>query len=178
MTGKTPPVVVIAAVARNRVIGDGETIPWRLSTDLKRFRALTLHRPVIMGRRTFLSLGRPLPERTNVVLSADPAFAPAGVVMARSFEEALEAARRALDRTPPPAGVAEEIAVAGGAAVYAAALPVARRLEITRVETEPAGAVRFPEVDWSAWRRLAREPHPAGPRDDHPFVFETWERAA
>jgi dihydrofolate reductase len=164
-------VFIIAAVAENGVIGAGDVMPWRLGSDLKRFKALTLGRPVIMGRRTFRALGRPLPDRPNIVVSRSGAVdAAPGVTVAASLEAALAEARRL---APPQGG---EIAVIGGGEIYEAALPIADRLEITRVHAAPEGDVKFPPVDWSQWEEVAASHHPAGERDEHPFTFVTFLR--
>ena len=164
-------VFIIAAVAENGVIGAGDGLPWRLASDLRRFKALTLGKPVIMGRRTFRSLGRPLAGRTNIVVSRSGEVAAApGLIVVGSLEEALAEARRAA----LPAG--GEIAVIGGAELYRAALPIADRLEITTVHAAPPGDVLFPPVDWSRWAPVAATRHPAGERDEHPFTFTTYRR--
>lgn len=170
MNGKCE-VFIIAAVADNGVIGAGDAMPWRLASDLKRFKALTLGKPVIMGRRTFRALGRPLPDRPNIVVSRSGAVdAAPGVIVAASLEAALAEARRLASRADG------EIAVIGGAEIYEAALPIADRLEITRVHAAPEGDVEFPPVDWSRWKEVAAARHPAGERDEHPFTFVTYLR--
>lgn len=157
---------LIVAVARNGVIGRDGTLPWRLPEDLRHFRRTTLGRPVLMGRRTFESIGRPLDRRRNVVLSRDPAFAPAGVEVDRSLEAALA---RTAD--------AEETVVIGGASLYAESLPRARRLYLTRVHADVPGDVRFPDFDLSAWREVERRDFPADARHAHAFSIVTLERA-
>jgi dihydrofolate reductase len=164
-------VVLVAAVADNGVIGRGNAMPWRLGTDLQRFKALTIGKPVVMGRKTFLSIGRPLPGRTNVVVSRDPGFAAAGVLAASDLASALAAARADAMRR----GV-REIAVVGGAEIYAQCLPLADRLEITHVHARPDGDSLFPPIDWSQWRALARSEHPPGPRDEVSFSHVAYER--
>src|SRR5262245_41722377 len=129
-----PQVVLIAAVADNGMIGQGGDLPWRLKSDLAHFRALTMGRPVVMGRKTYLSIGKPLAGRTTIVVSRDPALAIAGAVVAPSIARALAAARGdALRRS------VGEIMVAGGADIYAQTMPLADRLEITHVHARPAG---------------------------------------
>src|SRR5580704_12522812 len=136
------PLVLVAAVAENGVIGRDGGLPWRLKTDLRRFRALTVGHPVVMGRKTYLSFGKPLKGRTNIVVTRDPAFAAAGVVVAPNLEAALEAAQGdALRRG------AAAIVIGGGADIYAATIERASRLEITRVHARPEGDTEFPAID-------------------------------
>jgi dihydrofolate reductase len=160
------------ARARNGVIGAGGGLPWRLKADMALFRALTLGKPVIMGRKTWDSLPRrPLPERTNIVLSRDGSFAPAGAVVCEDFAEAVEIGREQADED----GV-EEACVIGGAALFALALPKARRIYLTEVDSDPAGDVYFPAFDEAPWREVRRETHVAGDRNDHGFIFRVLER--
>jgi len=163
-------IVVIAAVADNGVIGHGGSMPWRLKTDMRHFRALTMDRPVVMGRKTYLSLAiKPLPRRTNIVVSRDLSFTAPGVLVASNLEGALQAARGdALRRG------ADAIMVIGGAELYAQAMPFAARLEITQIHASPEGDARFPPIDPAAWRETARESHPAGPDDDAAYDFVTY----
>jgi len=160
------------ARARNGVIGANGGLPWRLRADLRRFRALTLGKPVIMGRRTWESLPRaPLAGRTNIVLSRDGRFAPTGAVVCEDFSEALQIAReQAADDG------AEEVCVIGGAALFALALPRAARAYLTEVDASPAGDVCFPAFEETLWREIAREARPASPEDEYPTVFRVLER--
>jgi dihydrofolate reductase len=160
------------ARARNGVIGRDGTLPWRLSTDLKHFRELTTGKPVIMGRKTWDSLPRrPLPGRTNIVLSRDGSFEPRGAIRSEDFSEAVQIAReQAADDG------ADEVCVIGGEALFALALPRAGRIYLTEVDAAPEGDAVFPPFDEAAWREVAREAHPAGPNDDHAFVFRTLVR--
>lgn len=162
-------VTLVAAVAENGVIGRDGTLPWRLSADLRRFRELTTGHHVVMGRRTWESIGRPLPGRTNVVLSRDPFFRPEdeSVVVEPSLEDALARARRAGET---------ELFVIGGAEVYALALPVADRIELTRVAARVEGDVRFPPLDPTEWSEHAVGSHPADDRNEHAFAFVTLDR--
>jgi dihydrofolate reductase len=165
------PLVLVAAVAENGVIGRAGGLPWRLRTDLQRFRALTTGRPVVMGRRTYLSFGKPLKDRTNIVITRDPDFAAAGVVVAPSLKAALEVAEGdALRRG------AAAIVVGGGADIYSRTIGIAARLEITRVHVRPEGDTVFPEIDPAQWREAARQDFAAGPGDDAPFTTLTYER--
>jgi dihydrofolate reductase len=164
-------LVLVAAIAENGVIGRDNAMPWRLKSDLRRFRARTWGKPVVMGRRTFLSLGKPLPGRTNIVVSRDRGFSAPGAVVAPTLEAALEAARGdALRRG------ADAIAVIGGADVYAQTLPMADRLDITVVKARPEGSTHFPTIDPQAWHEVERSEHPAGPDDSASFAFVTYER--
>lgn len=172
LPGGLLPLVLVAAVADNGVIGRGGAMPWRLKTDLKRFRALTLGHPVVMGRRTFLALGgKPLAGRTNIVVSRDPGFAAPGTVVAPTLHDALAAAHGdALRRG------AAAIMVGGGGGIYAATIAIAERLEITRVHDTPEGDTVFPAIDRGRWRETARHDYPATPDDDASFTALTYER--
>ena len=162
---------IIAAVACNRVIGDGDRMPWRLSSDLKRFKSLTLGKPLLMGRKTFDSIGRPLPGRRTIVITRRPERAPDGVLVASSVEEAIR-----LGREAAAAMQAEEIMIAGGGEIYAAMIGLADRMYITWVDLEPAGDSVFPEVDPAIWRLTSRQQHPAGANDDADSTFAIYER--
>jgi dihydrofolate reductase len=165
-------IVLIAAVAENGVIGRGNALPWRIKSDMKRFRAITMGKPVVMGRKTLLSIGKPLDGRTNVVLSRKAAFAAPGVVVACNLEAALAAARGdALRRG------ADEIAVIGGTEVFSQAMPLADRLDITLVHARPEGDAHFPAIDATIWREAERREHPAGPQDDAAYAQITYVRA-
>ena len=168
-----PVVSLVVARARNGVIGRDGGLPWRLKGDLALFKAVTLGKPVVMGRRTWDGLPKkPLPGRTNVVLSRDGRFAPPQAVVAERWDEALGLARdQARDD-----GV-DEVCVIGGVAVFALALPVARRLHLTEVEAEPEGDVRLPPFDETGWREVRREAHAAGDGDDHAWTYRLLERA-
>jgi dihydrofolate reductase len=167
------PIVLVVAVAANGVIGRAGALPWRIKSDMQRFRALTMGKPVIMGRRTFVSIPRPLKGRTTIVISRDPAFAAPGVVVAPTLEAALAAARGdALRRG------ADAIAVIGGQNVFARTLPMADRLEVTEVSSTPEGDTFFSPVDRNVWREVAREAHGVGAQDEAPFAFVTYERIA
>jgi dihydrofolate reductase len=165
-------VVVIAAVADNGVIGRDGDMPWRLKSDMRRFRALTTDRPVVMGRKTYLSLSiKPLPRRTNIVVTRDPAFSAPGVLVAPSLEAALEAAHGDAMRRGTT-----DIMVIGGGDIYAQALPFARRLEITQIHASPQGDACFPPIDPAVWHESGRESHAAGPQDDAAYDFVTYLR--
>jgi dihydrofolate reductase len=164
-------IVLIVAVADNGVIGADGTIPWRLKSDQQRFKAITFGKPVVMGRKTFVSLKRPLVGRTNIVLTRDAAFRAEGAVVANSFDAAYAVAcGDALRRG------ASEIAVIGGSEIYALWMQGAHRLEITEVHANPAGDTRFGAIDTGIWREVARERHPAGPDDSVDFSYVTYRR--
>jgi dihydrofolate reductase len=165
------PLFIVVAVAENGVIGSGNGLPWRLKSDLQHFRALTLGRPVLMGRKTFLSIGRPLPKRTNIVVSRDKTFTASGVVAVSDVERGLEVARGdALRRG------ADSIAVIGGAEIFCQLMPLARRLEVTLVHAQPEGDVRLPEFDRSQWQEVGRSAHLAAAGDSAPYTFIRYER--
>jgi dihydrofolate reductase len=164
-------IVLIVAVADNGVIGADGTIPWRLKSDQQRFKAITMGKPVVMGRKTFVSLKRPLMGRTNIVLTRDAGFRAEGAVVVNSFDAAYAVARGdALRRG------ASEIAVIGGSEIYALWMQSARRLEITEVHASPAGDTRFDAIDKGLWQEVARERHPAGPDDSVAFSYVTYRR--
>jgi len=166
-------IVLIAAVAENRVIGRGNGLPWRLKSDLQHFRALTMGKPVVMGRKTFLSIGKPLPGRTSIVVSRDRSFAAPGIVVAPSLEVAFEAARGdALRR-----GV-DEIIIAGGAEIYAQAMTIATRLAVTEVHKSVEGDARFPVIDRNVWQEIGRSEGAPGLEDEAAFAFVTYDRTA
>jgi len=163
--------VLIVAVADNGVIGAGGAIPWRLKSDMQRLRAMTIGKPVVMGRKTFLSLKRALPRRTNIVVTRDGNFRGAGAVVTTSLEAAQSIARAdALRRS------VAEIAVIGGSEIYAQWMDRADRLEITEVHANPAGDTYFPAVDRTQWEEVARERHLAGPDDNTAFSYVTYRR--
>ena len=164
-------IVLIVAVAENGVIGANGAIPWRLRSDLARFKTLTTGRPVVMGRKTFVSIGRPLPGRTNIVVTRDSGFRADGVVVTYSFTDAKAIATGdALRR------FATEIAVIGGAEIYAQWMDSADRLEITEVHARPDGDTRLPAVDQAVWEEVARVRNPAGPDDSADFSYVTFRR--
>ena len=164
-------IFLIAAVAENGVIGAGGAMPWRLKSDMARLKALTMGRPVVMGRKTYVSIGRPLPGRTNIVVTRDAGFRADGVVVTNSFTAAKAIATGdALRR------FATEIAVIGGAEIYAQWMDSADRLEITEVHARPDGDTLFPAVDPTAWEEVARVRNPAGSHDSADFSYVTFRR--
>ena len=168
-----PPLFLVAAVARNGVIGANNRLLWRLSSDQKRFKALTMGKPMVMGRKTFESIGRPLPGRETIVVTRDRVFAPPGALVAHSLEAALAlAAERAA------AMAADAIVIAGGGEIYAETIGLASRLAITEVALTPQGDARFPAIDSREWREVRREEGERGPRDEADFAFVDYERRA
>jgi dihydrofolate reductase len=164
-------IVIVAAVADNGVIGADNAIPWRQKSDMQRLKAITMNKPVVMGRKTFASLKRPLPGRTNIVVTRDAGYDSPGIVAATSFEAALALAHAdALQRG------AAEIAVLGGTEIFAHFLAVADRLEITEVHATPNGDTYFPAIDRNIWEEVARDRHEAGPDDDAAFSYVTYRR--
>lgn len=164
-------VSVIAAVARNGVIGKDGSMPWRLATDLRRFKMLTMGKPVVMGRLTFESLGKPLAGRNNIVVSRREAYRPEGVTVAPSLEAGIAEAKAAARRSGN-----SELFIIGGGEIYAAALPLADRLYITHVAAAPDGDTRFPPLDPSAWVRVDEEHVPAGETDTAATLYAIYER--
>lgn len=162
-----PRLVAVLAMAENGVIGRDNRLPWRLSGDLRRFKAITLGKPVLMGRKTFESLGKPLPGRDNLVITRDAQWSAPGAVVVHSLAGALAAA-----------GEAAELLVIGGAEVYALSWPLLDRIELTRVHAHPEGDTFLTGVDWSGWRVVAEERHAADERNECDYSFLTLERAA
>jgi dihydrofolate reductase len=158
-------------VARNGVIGKDGGLPWRLSSDLKTFRRLTLGKPMIMGRRTFASLGKPLDGRDNIVVTRDPAFTSEGVEVFPSLDAAIARAH-----THAATRSVDEIMVIGGADIYRQILPKSDRIYWTEVEADIEGDTVFPAFDRSQWRETARQSIPKGPNDDHAAVLITFDR--
>lgn len=163
-------ISLVVARAANGVIGDKGGLPWRIPADLRHFKQLTVGKPVVMGRRTFESIGKPLPARHNIVVTRNPDWRADGVTVAANLAEAIVAA--GLD----PRVRAPEIMVIGGGQLYGEALPIATRIDLTEVHTNAAGDTLFPSLKPGAWREIAREDHPAC--DEQPaFSFVTLIRA-
>lgn len=176
-----PIVAIVVAVARNGVIGRDGDMPWRLSTDLRRFKALTVGHPVIMGRKTFESIGRPLPGRLNIVVTRDQDWQADGAMAVSSLGAALELARAHLesfepDPDDPDAEVPSEIFVIGGGEIYAQALALADVLYVTHVEAEIEGDTVFPVIDQDIWTVAHTEDVPAGEKDSHATRHVIYER--
>ena len=163
--------VLIVAVAENGVIGANGTIPWRLKTDQQRLKMMTMGKPVVMGRKTFESLRRPLPGRTNIVVTRDAGFRAAGVVVTTSFADAgAVAVGDALRR------LATEIAVIGGAEIYAQWMQAADRLEVTEVHARPEGDTTFAAIDPAVWKEVSRVRNSASSDDSADFSYVTYRR--
>lgn len=162
-----PIVTLVAAIAENGVIGNGNRLPWHLPADLKRFKALTMGKSLLMGRRTFESIGKPLPGRRNLVLTRAAGLPTPGIEVVRGIDEALAACADAA-----------ELVVIGGAEVYRLCLPRAQRMHLTRVHAPVVGDTRFPNCDWSEWRKVERSTHPADDRNAYAMTFLTLERAS
>ncbi len=156
---------IVVAMSRNRVIGRDNQLPWHLPADLKHFKALTMGKPIIMGRKTYESIGRPLPGRTNIVLTRDTAYQQAGCVIVHDIDAALTAA-----------GDVEEVMIVGGAELYRQLLSRVYRIYLTQVEIEVEGDAYFPELDPRQWREVACERFSADERNPHDYGFYTYER--
>ncbi|MGL4729724.1 MAG: dihydrofolate reductase [Bosea sp. (in: a-proteobacteria)] len=167
----TLPLIIVAALADNRVIGDDNRLIWRLKSDLKRFRQITLGTPMVMGRKTFLSIGKPLPGRETIVLTRDAAFETEGVHVAHSLEAALALAQQVGAKMG-----AAHVTIAGGADVYAQTLPLVTQLCLTLVHAKPQGDALFPDFNRAHFTETVRVMHSAGPDDEHPFTFVDLER--
>lgn len=157
---------LIYARSENRCIGRGGDLPWRLPDDFKHFKRTTMGHPIVMGRRTFEDHNTALPGRTNIVLTSRPDFAPPGVIVRRSLDEALA----------PYRGTDEEVFIAGGANVYAQAFPQADRVYETIVHARVEGDTYLPAFDFTGWRRALLEEHPADDRHPHAFTILRWDR--
>lgn len=167
-----PQIVLLAAVADNGVIGAGGAIPWRLKSDIQRLKAMTMGKPIVMGRKTFESFPRrPLPGRTNIVVTRDASYRAAGAIVTTSFADA-----RAVALGDALRRFATEIAVIGGSEIYAQWMDVADRLEITEVHARPEGDTYFGPIDAADWEEVARARNPAGPDDSADFSYVTYRR--
>ncbi|RWL97799.1 dihydrofolate reductase [Mesorhizobium sp.] len=165
-------IAIYVAIAENGVIGREGGLPWRLSSDLKRFKADTMGKPIIMGRKTYEGIGRPLPGRLNVVVTRDKTWRAEGIEVAHSLDEAITLAKV---RGRCMAG-AEEICVVGGGEIYAQALPLADRLHVTHVLAAVDGDAHFPPIDPASWRIVRSEDFPAGEKDSHATRYTVYER--
>jgi dihydrofolate reductase len=161
-----PQVSIIAAMAENRVIGRDNALPWRLPADLQHFKALTVGKPIVMGRKTWESLPGLLPERPHIVVTNNPAYRAIGCTVVNSLDAALDAA-----------GEVPEIMVVGGARIYEQALPLAQLIYLTQVHTEAEGDILFPALDLDLWHELEREHHPADENNPYPYTFLTLQRS-
>jgi dihydrofolate reductase len=170
-TGASPQIVLVAAIGENHVIGRDNQLPWRLPSDLRHFRGVTIHKPVVMGRKTYESIGKPLPDRTNIVVSRDLGLRVPGAVLATSLDAALAAARK--DARQRGIG---EIMVIGGSGIFEATMPLAGRLEITHVHAAPEGDVFFPPIDPAVWEQTSWIEHPQGKGDSAAFAVAIYRR--
>ncbi|MFZ2101821.1 MAG: dihydrofolate reductase [Oricola sp.] len=183
MSALRPIVSVIVAVSRNGVIGRDGDMPWRLSSDLKRFKALTMGKPVIMGRKTFESIGKPLPGRLNIVVTRNYDWDTDGAMRVGSLDAAIELATAWLESAEPDPDnpdepLADEIFIIGGGEIYAQAAAFADMLYVTHVEAEVEGDTGFPPIDPDIWDVVEEEDVPAGEKDSFPTRFVTYERRA
>ena len=165
MSPAQPLVSLIVAMAQNGVIGRDNTMPWRLPQDMKRFRAFTLGKPILMGRKTFESIGSPLPGRVNLVLTRDRAWYAHGVIVVHSVDEALTQAE-----------ASAELVAIGGAEIYRQVLPFARRIYLTHVHADVPGDIYFPDFDSTQWADVECSMHPADDEHAYPLTFVTLER--
>ena len=158
-------ISLIVAASTNNVIGAGGDLPWRLSDDLKRFKALTMGKPIVMGRKTYESIGRPLPDRQNIVITRQPDFSARGCDVVTSPEAAIDVA-----------GDADEVMIIGGSHIYTAFLPMADRVYLTRVLADVDGDAHLPEIDMKQWVTSSVEPHSAGENNDFDVEFTVLDR--
>ncbi|WP_413988410.1 dihydrofolate reductase [Labrys okinawensis] len=165
------PVIMVAAMARNRVIGVDNGLPWHMRSDLKQFKAATMGKPLIMGRKTYQSIGRPLPGRRSIVVTRDKAFIAEGVEVADSIEAALARGQEVATKMG-----ADAVIVAGGATIYEQALANADRLLITELDLEATGDAVFPAFSQREWREISRVAFPRGEGDDASFEVVSWQR--
>ena len=157
----------IVAVAKNNVIGRDNDIPWYLPNDLKYFKRTTLHRHVIMGRKSYESIGRPLPKRTNIIITRNPYYIATGCLTVHSLEEAIELAKSHHE---------EEAFIIGGGEIYKISLPYVDKIYLTTVDVEPEGSVLFPELDPEEWILISEEAHKADEKNEHDYSFKVFER--
>lgn len=158
-------ISIIAAIAKNRVIGKNNKLPWNLPADLKHFKDLTLGKPIIMGQRTFESIGKALPDRTNIILTLDKNFNPSGCIIAHSIEDALKAA-----------GSAKEVMICGGASVYKQFLPLVHKMYLTLIDENFEGDAYFPEFNRGDWREIDRVENQPDQENPYKYTFITLER--
>ncbi len=158
-------ISIIVAIAQNGVIGDNNSLLWHIREDMVHFRTLTSSHPVIMGRKTYESIGKPLPKRTNVVITRDTRLQIEGCTVVHSLEQATSLF-----------DASEEIFIIGGAQIYAQALPIADRIYLTVVKHDYSGDSSFPEIDYTQWQEVEREEFESGEEFEHPFTFITLDR--
>jgi dihydrofolate reductase len=161
----TPRISLIVAMAKRRVIGVNNTLPWHLPADLKHFKSLTMGHHIVMGRKTYESIGKPLPGRTSVVVTRNAGYSVPGVIVVHSLEEAISAC-----------GNDEEVFVIGGAELYRQAIKIASRIYLTEIEADISGDAHFTEFDSDAWQEIARESHAADEKNAHPYHFVVYDK--
>jgi dihydrofolate reductase len=166
-----PVITLVAGLSENSIIGRDSWMPWKLSSDLKRFKADTMGKPIIMGRKTWEGIGRPLPGRLNIVVTRDKTYTAEGATVAGSLDKALAVARADAERSG-----ASEICVVGGGQIYEQAMPLAGRLRLTRVLAHLEGDTAFPLIDPEIWELIRSENVPMGEKDSHPTRYEVYER--
>jgi dihydrofolate reductase len=164
-------ISLVVAMAENRVIGRDNGLPWKVSSDLRRFKALTIGKPVVMGRKCYESIGRPLPGRPNIVVTRNPDFKPDGVIVVHSLDHAFDRAEQEAEALG-----ADEIAVIGGGEIYRQAMDDADTLHVTYILARPEGDTYFPEIDPDTWQTAYREDVPKGEKDDFASRFVTYRR--
>jgi dihydrofolate reductase len=164
--------ILVAAIGENGVIGRDNKLPWRIKSDLQYFKAVTMGKPIVMGRKTYESIGKPLPGRTNIVVTRDPSFSAPGIVTAHTIGEAMTLAREDAHQRG-----ADAIAVIGGTEIFRQTIANADRLVLTRVHMSPQGESTFPEIDPTLWREIERREQPKGPDDDCGFTYLTYMRS-
>ncbi len=165
MIQNKPTISIIVAMSENRVIGNDNSLPWYLPADLKHFKAMTIGKPIVMGRKTWESLPGKLPDRTHIIITSNPDYVAEGCVVVHSLEQALEAM-----------GDVPEVMIVGGAMLYAQTLPIADRLYLTLVETQVEGDALFPEYDPGQWQEVERKHHPADEKNPYAYSFVTLSR--
>lgn len=158
-------ISIIAALAKNRIIGKNNKLPWNLPADLKHFKKLTLGKPIIMGQKTFESIGRPLPGRANIILSLDENFKPQGCIVANSIEEVLKILEHE-----------KEIMIAGGASIYKQFLPLANKMYLTLIDANFEGDTYFPEFNWEDWEVIERIENQSDKENPYKYTFLTLQR--
>lgn len=165
------PVEIVVAVAENGVIGKEGDLPWRLPTDLKRFKVLTMGKPIVMGRKTWVSLGRPLPGRPNIVLTRDASFAAEGAIVVNTIDAALAKGQELAEETGAPA-----VAIIGGGEIYRQSIDRTDTLYVTEVAADIDGDTRFPEIDPAIFEKVSEEAMPQGEKDSHAMNLVVWQR--
>jgi len=159
-------ISAIVAVGHNNVIGSNNKIPWYLPADLKYFKKKTINHTLLMGRKTFQSIGRPLPKRTNIVITRDPFFTASGVLVVHSIEEGLELANQK---------GAQELFIIGGGQIYKESIPYWDKIYLTEVDIDIEGEVYFPDVDLSDWELLSSESHPPNEKNEYGYTFKVFK---